>query len=41
MPNIPVKNCCGCAACENACSAFAIKMQPDSVKPLGYALKKH
>lgn len=29
MPNIPVKNCCGCAACENACSAFAIKMQPD------------
>jgi coenzyme F420-reducing hydrogenase beta subunit len=29
VPNIPVKNCCGCAACENACSAFAIKMQPD------------
>lgn len=29
MPNIPVKNCCGCAACENICPTGAIKMQPD------------
>ena len=28
MPEIPVKNCCGCTACYNACKSGAIKMRP-------------
>lgn len=30
MPNIPVKNCCGCTACYNICPHNAITMQPDA-----------
>lgn len=30
MPNIPVKNCCGCTACYNICPKSAIQMSPDS-----------
>ncbi len=29
MPNIPVKNCCGCTACMSVCPTFAIKMVDD------------
>lgn len=29
MPNIPVKNCCGCTACYAACPQKAITMEPD------------
>ena len=29
MPNIPVKDCCGCTACASICPANAIRMQPD------------
>ncbi len=30
MPNIPVKNCCGCTACVYACPIMAVKMELDS-----------
>ncbi len=30
MPNIPVKNCCGCTACLNACPVSAISMKPNN-----------
>lgn len=30
LPNIPVKNCCGCTACYSICPKNAIEMIPDS-----------